>query len=240
MIISKDESHYDNYLFYTNDDDYANNKYYEMIVSYKNANNEFVYSYTDLVNFYIKYKNLIESNKKFSDIYMIYIIGSHRAGKSTFARLLKSKIKEAYLLSFSRPMKLNLYKIFTKKFIEEKSPEVRLLLQAYGEAKRAQTKGEFFIKTFYNVINNETMNFNSVIVDDVYHLNERFFLNLFPKRIEVLLDYDNDLSSEDHNRVSIKELSILLKNNKPDFVVTNRSQFDEVTESIKNIVYNIK
>ena len=208
----------------------------KLVVSYKDDNGNYVYSQEYIDNFIKTYTQLLNSQEKFKNMGIIYIVGNHKSGKTNLARHLKSELPHSYLLSFARPMKLALYRLFGKKFIESKSPEARLLLQAYGEAKRAQTNGNYFIKVFYNVLEKEKLNIKYVIVDDVYHLNERLFLNLFPNKVEILLKNNTSFSQEELNRVSVKELSILLKTSDPDITLHPQGVYYGIAERIQTLL----
>ncbi|MBO3757535.1 MAG: hypothetical protein JTT14_00245 [Candidatus Brockarchaeota archaeon] len=209
-----------------------------LVVSYKDEKGNYKYSPEYIDKFINKYTKLLNSHEKFKDITAIYIVGAHKSGKSHLARYLKSKLPDSYLLSFARPMKLELYRLFGKEFIENKSPEARLLLQAYGEAKRAQTDGNYFVKVFYNVLAQEKFNIKYVLVDDVYHLNERLFLNLFPKKLEILFKSNPSFSPEELKRVSLKELSILMETSNPDVILTPQSTYDDILEKIQAVLTN--
>lgn len=210
----------------------------KLVVSYKDTKGNYMYSPEYIDSFINRYTKLLSSQEKFKDMAVIYIVGTHKSGKTHLARYLKSKLPNSYLLSFARPMKLELYRLFGKEFIDNKSPEARLLLQAYGEAKRAQTDGNYFIKVFYNVLEKEKLNIKYVLVDDVYHLNERLFLNLFPKKVEILVKSNTFFPQEDLKRVSVKELSILIQTSNTDITVTSQSSYDGIVEKIEESLKN--
>ena len=219
----------------------------ELLVNVKEGE-KFLYppSYVDAM--IEKFSHIINSEEKLKNKTVIYMVGEHRRGKSVLAKKLRGRIQNSYILSLARPMKLVLESLFPKEFLVAKSPEVRRLYQSFGEAKRAVTLN-YFLTVFVNTLKGDSDTYKYVIVDDVYHINERILMHLFPNTISVKFDvsdfskYTMNASdpSYDTSRVSVKELLYLLQESDYDLKVspTTKENFREVMEDTMEKIVDI-
>lgn len=184
---------------------------------------------------------------------IIAISGHNRLGKSTLANYLKHNYEKSHTVikkSFAENLRSEIYKNFNPDWIEEKSSEARRLLRAWGDARRVQNS-MYFVNPIINALKNLNTNF-VVIIDDVYHVNEFFYLNTLPNVKNIFvetsffrldhadLQYQSVLQTETITKyINTKDMQVLLDVDKNiDYTTAELANFVKNTQNIYRLEHS--
>lgn len=177
---------------------------------------------------------------------IIAIAGHNKIGKSTLARWLKDEYtrsgRSVEIYSFAQTLRYELYQQFDKEWLEKKSNEARRLFRAWGDARRAQNSMYFVDPLIKRLKVMQGMSNHVAIIDDVYHVNEFFYLNL-------LLDVKNifiqktfhKVNDEDFVFDSVRQTEVILGFNKHknmEILLDVDRNIDYTTQELANFVKN--
>lgn len=177
---------------------------------------------------------------------IIAIAGHNRVGKSSLAKQLKQEYAalgmDAEIYSFANTLRYEIYKDFDKTWVEEKSPEARRLLRAWGDARRS-TDSMYFVKPLISklkILQNKKDHVS--IIDDVYHVNEFFYLNFLPNVQNILVQKIlHRIPDEDFTFESVRQTEVIqgfFNHKNMEILLDVDKNIDYTTAELANFVKN--
>lgn len=177
---------------------------------------------------------------------IIAIAGHNKIGKSTLAKWLKEDYtkagKTAEIYSFAQTLRYELYQQFDKDWLEKKSNEARRLFRAWGDARRSQNSMYFVDPLIKRLKIMQNMENHVAIVDDVYHVNEFFHLNMLSNVKNIFIQKTfHKVNDEDFVFDSVRQTEVVLGFNKHknmEILLDVDRNIDYTTQELANFVKN--
>lgn len=177
---------------------------------------------------------------------IIAIAGHNKIGKSTLAKWLKEEYtrtgKTAEIYSFAQTLRYELYQQFDKEWLEKKSNEARRLFRAWGDARRAQNSMYFVTPLLKRLSIMQDTKDHIAIIDDVYHVNEFFNLNLLPNVKNIFIQKTfHKVNDEDFVFDSVRQTEVVLGFNKHknmEILLDVDRNIEYTTQELANFVKN--
>lgn len=176
---------------------------------------------------------------------IIAIAGHNKIGKSTLAKCLKEEYinlgKSVEIYSFAHTLRNELYQQFDKDWLENKSPEARRLFRAWGDARRSQDS-MYFVKPLIKRLKIMQEMKHIAIIDDVYHVNEFFYLNFLSNVKNIFIQKTfHKVNDEDFVFDSVRQTEVVLGFNKHknmEILLDVDRNIDYTTQELANFVKN--